>query len=565
MALKLAIRVLVAGAVVVVLAATAATAGADVSCTKFASTSGSDRSGDGSFEHPYATPQKLVDSLSAGQTGCFRGGTYQFSLTAVRSARVTLAPYGTESATLKGMIKVLPAGAGATIEGLKLDGVGSNSGCTGTCGGGSPRIYADDVVLRDDEITSEHTGICVLVGSYYSDPSPRNVTIVHNRIHDCGRLPATNHDHGIYISQSRGAIVRDNWIYDNADRGIQLYPDAQGSTITGNVIYGNGEGQNFSCDTTSCSRNNVVAGNVIADSLSWNVYPHSQGATPDGSNVLRDNCMHVSNSRYGSNGGVALDPDFFSSSANLVADPQFEAPGSGDFVLKPSSPCLAKYTGTMSLPAPGSTVPPTNTNLPAISGTAQSGQALSASAGSWSGWPTSYAYRWRRCDSSGSNCAKISGATSKSYGLTRADVGSTMKVVVTANNSDGSASAASPRTAVVAVVVAAVKIKVSAKGRGKGDRAAKGVVSLKSPRTSRNTRPRGAVEMKLYRRSDGGWRAVSKARRARLTPRGRFHKRLRAFRHHRVRPGTYRVRASYPGSRTARPSTSLSRKFSVRA
>ena len=37
-------------------------------------------------------------------------------------------------------------------------------------------------------------------------------------------------------------IVRDNWIYDNTDRGIQLYPDADGSTITGNVIDSNGEG-----------------------------------------------------------------------------------------------------------------------------------------------------------------------------------------------------------------------------------------------------------------------------------------------------------------------------------
>jgi parallel beta-helix repeat protein len=564
MALKLAIRLLVAAAVVVVLGATAGTAGADVSCTKFASTSGSDGSGDGSFARPYATPQKLVDSLSAGQTGCFRGGTYQFALTAVRSARVTLAPYDTESATLKGMIKVMPAGAGSTIEGLKLDGIGSNTGCTGTCGGGSPRIYADDVVLRDDEITNEHTGICVLVGSYYSDPPPRNVTIVHNRIHDCGRLPATNHDHGIYLVQSGGAVVRDNWIYDNADRGIQLYPDAQGSTITGNVIYGNGEGQNYSCDWSTCSKNNVVAGNVIADSvLSWNVYSHSQGATPDGSNVLRDNCLHAANSAYSSNGGVALNPDFFSSSANLVADPRFEAPGSGDFVLKPDSPCLAKYTGTMSLPATGNTGPPTNTQLPAISGTAQGGQTLSASTGSWSGSPMSYAYRWRRCDSSGSNCRKISGATSSSYQLTRADVGSMMRVVVTATNADGSASATSPRTAVV-VVAAAINIKVRAKAGRHRDPAAKGVVSLESPRTSLKTRLRGAVEMKLYRRSDGGWRAVSRARRARITPRGRFHKRLRAFRHHRVRPGTYRVRASYPGSPTARPSTTLSRKFKVR-
>ena len=31
-------------------------------------------------------------------------------------------------------------------------------------------------------------------------------------------------------------MIRENLIYDNADRGIQLYPDAQGTVITRNVI-----------------------------------------------------------------------------------------------------------------------------------------------------------------------------------------------------------------------------------------------------------------------------------------------------------------------------------------
>ncbi|TMK70509.1 MAG: hypothetical protein E6G49_10925 [Actinobacteria bacterium] len=344
MALKLTTRLLFAAAVAFVLGVSASSASADATCAKFASTSGSDGSGDGSFAHPYATPQKLVDSLSTGQTGCFREGTYQFSLMRIRSANVTLAPYGAESATLKGPIKVLPAGAGSTIEGMTLDGINSK--------GGSPKVYADDFVLRDNEITDEHTSNCVMVGSFHSDPPPQNLLIERNRIHECGVLPATNHRHGIYLSESRGAVVRDNWIYDNADRGVQLYPDAQGSTITGNVIYGNGAGQNFSCDTTSCSKNNVVAGNVIADSVNWNVYSNSQGATPDGSNVLRDNCVHASNSADSSNGGINLNPSFFSSSGNLIAEPQFADPSSGDFVLSPDSACLAKYTGTMSLPAP---------------------------------------------------------------------------------------------------------------------------------------------------------------------------------------------------------------------
>ena len=90
--------------------------------------------------------------------------------------------------------------------------------------------------------------------------------------------------------------------------------------------------------------------------------------------------------------------------------------------------------------------PPTNTSLPAISGTAQQGQTLTASNGSWSDSPTSYAYQWQDCSSS---CSNISGATNSSYTLQAYDVGDTIDVVVTASNSGGSASATSAATQTV--------------------------------------------------------------------------------------------------------------------
>jgi hypothetical protein len=94
--------------------------------------------------------------------------------------------------------------------------------------------------------------------------------------------------------------------------------------------------------------------------------------------------------------------------------------------------------------------PPANTSPPTLSGSAQQGQTLSASSGSWTGSPSSYAYQWRRCDSSGGNCTSISDATASSYTLASSDVGATIRVVVTASNSAGSASAASNPTPVVA-------------------------------------------------------------------------------------------------------------------
>jgi hypothetical protein len=94
--------------------------------------------------------------------------------------------------------------------------------------------------------------------------------------------------------------------------------------------------------------------------------------------------------------------------------------------------------------------PPSNTSLPSVSGTAQDGQTLNASAGSWSGTPPiGFAYQWRRCDSGGGSCADISGAGGQSYALTSTDVGSTLRVAVTGSNAAGSSSASSAATAVV--------------------------------------------------------------------------------------------------------------------
>ena len=47
--------------------------------------------------------------------------------------------------------------------------------------------------------------------------------------------------------------------------------------------------------------------------------------------------------------------------------------------------------------------------------------------------PITYTYQWQRCDAGGSNCSDIAGETGSSYTLVRADVGQTMRVVVTAH------------------------------------------------------------------------------------------------------------------------------------
>ncbi len=97
-----------------------------------------------------------------------------------------------------------------------------------------------------------------------------------------------------------------------------------------------------------------------------------------------------------------------------------------------------------------SSAAPANTTEPKVSGTAEEGQTLTGSQGSWTSASTvSYSYQWRRCNAQGGGCSNIGGADSSSYLVKHSDIGDTLRVRVTAKNSDGSAQATSNETAVV--------------------------------------------------------------------------------------------------------------------
>src|SRR5262249_22098606 len=71
--------------------------------------------------------------------------------------------------------------------------------------------------------------------------------------------------------------------------------------------------------------------------------------------------------------------------------------------------------------------------------------------GVWTNGPSSYTYRWQRCDATGANCQPIAGAETQTYLVTDADVGSTLRGEVTAANGPASSQPVqSAQTAVVA-------------------------------------------------------------------------------------------------------------------
>jgi hypothetical protein len=72
---------------------------------------------------------------------------------------------------------------------------------------------------------------------------------------------------------------------------------------------------------------------------------------------------------------------------------------------------------------------------PAVMGTPQLGQTLTADRGRWAGGPTSFTYQWNHCDAAGASCAPIAGAVASTYVPGTADAGMRITVTVTATNS----------------------------------------------------------------------------------------------------------------------------------
>src|SRR5204862_424356 len=98
-------------------------------------------------------------------------------------------------------------------------------------------------------------------------PSPTRSAASGGCFSAYGRLPRTELDHGIYAEHTNGVVISQNWIYDNADFGVHLYPGSQGTRVTGNVIDGNGMGVTFSGEERLASSGNLVDHNVISNSV----------------------------------------------------------------------------------------------------------------------------------------------------------------------------------------------------------------------------------------------------------------------------------------------------------
>jgi fibronectin type 3 domain-containing protein len=93
--------------------------------------------------------------------------------------------------------------------------------------------------------------------------------------------------------------------------------------------------------------------------------------------------------------------------------------------------------------------PPVNTVPQVITGSAQRGQTLQSSPGTWLGIGNSYAYRWQHSSDGGATWTDIGGATTPTYPLGTTDENTQLRVVITTTNLDGTSTVASAPTATV--------------------------------------------------------------------------------------------------------------------
>jgi hypothetical protein len=100
---------------------------------------------------------------------------------------------------------------------------------------------------------------------------------------------------------------------------------------------------------------------------------------------------------------------------------------------------------------------PSNSAIPTVAGTVRQAAQLTGNVGSWSGSGTiAYSYDWFRCDTAGTHCLSIHGATKPTYTEVAADIGHTLGFAVHAADTNGTTTAYAALVGPVAATNAAL-------------------------------------------------------------------------------------------------------------
>lgn len=255
----------------------------------YASPAGNDANA-GSAQSPLRTLKAAHDKAKPKDCVVLFPGKYSGDVTFTK--RLYVYPRSSVArALIEGRLVCAPQSAGMRISSVNLDGRNAQALPSWT-------VNAPDVVFEDVVASNYHQEIGFLVGSDWGRAD--KFKLLDSVVHNCGRLDRqanpNEQDHGIYVGASTGFSIEHCQIFNNADRGIQLYPDAQDGLIEECTIVNNGTGVQFSGAGAKTSSGNRVRGCTITgnkstlstryDVMSW--YPFG---TPAGTDNVVEGCV----------------------------------------------------------------------------------------------------------------------------------------------------------------------------------------------------------------------------------------------------------------------------------
>jgi parallel beta helix pectate lyase-like protein len=273
------------------------------------------------------TVKRLLSKLRRGQTGCLWSGRYRhLGVARIQRPAVTLRTVRRSRAVVDGTIWVDPPARGARISGIRL----TTHDPTFMI---PLKVQADDVRISRNLITNSQSKSCVLIGSVRV---ARRTVIERNRIRHCGRQD--HFDHLLYVSHTRGAVIRGNILTGNPGGwAVHLYPDADGTVVENNVIDRNHGGVVFAGDGEETSDGNVVRYNAITSSgPRWNLEASWDGST-GGGNSAHHNCLYTAG--LGRPAGIATLAGFSALRNRVLGRLPYVNRARGDYRFRRGSPC----------------------------------------------------------------------------------------------------------------------------------------------------------------------------------------------------------------------------------
>lgn len=334
-----------------IVGARAMTTGADSSGNAtgnqyYVASAGSDTSGDGSAQKPWASIDHAASALTVASDGAtvhVAPGTYTTTVENTQSGTangyltfVSDVRWGAHIATGGGLRDFPFRNDGSYVRIIGFD-ITSTTAWSGILSYGTHNVIQGNHVHDIDPPCSGSPG----GQGIGDDASASDNTIDGNTVDHIGPYPsACEYVQGIYPSGA-GDVVVNNISYDNSGSGITFNHNSAGATISNNLCFANGN-HGISISSGGGSGDNfVITNNITRDNAMFGVNVHSDANGPD--NQYRNNLFDGNGKgTYGldNSAGNWTPPN---TSGTVSADPDFvnyQSDESGDYHLAAGSPAI---------------------------------------------------------------------------------------------------------------------------------------------------------------------------------------------------------------------------------